>query len=263
MPRYSGVWGLTQQMQANAAGNWPVGAGSQSFTTAGTFTWVAPPGVCSVSVVAVGPGMSCSQAGGGLGWINNYAVVSGSSYSVKVGAAGVSQCHSYFASACTVRGGAGTTGYSAGGTFIGTGGGDGGAGGIMGGGGAGGYNGAGGNGGASQSSGTAGAGGGGGGGGSFYDCACTQAGGGGGGVGLFGQGSNGAGGSCNGNGGGGGSGGVSGTNRSGATGGTGGAYGAGRGNASPGAKGLPSGGAVRIVWPGTTRTFPSTNVGIP
>lgn len=251
-------------MQANAAGNWPVGAGSDSYTTAGTFTWVAPPGVCSVSVVAVGPGMSTCQAGGGLGWINNYAVTSGSSYTVKVGAAGVSSCHSYFVSACTVRGGASTSGNN-GGTYVGTGGGNGGTGGYMGGGGAGGYAGNGGNGGGmSGSSGTAGAGGGGGGGGCYYDGCSQTTGGGGGGVGLFGQGSNGAGGNCNGSGGGGGSGGVSGTNRSGVNAGSGGAYGAGRGRTNPsGSNGLPSGGAVRVVWPGTTRTFPSTNVGSP
>jgi hypothetical protein len=57
---------------------------------------------------------------------------------------------------------------------------------------------------------------------------------------------------------------VSGTNRSGLNAGSGGAYGAGRGRTNPsGSNGLPSGGAVRIVWPGNTRSFPSTCVGAP
>jgi hypothetical protein len=37
---------------------------------------------------------------------------------------------------------------------------------------------------------------------------------------------------------------------------SGGAYGGGRGSGGSGAVG-----AVRIIWPGTTRSFPSTNTG--
>jgi hypothetical protein len=61
----------------------------------GTFTWIAPTGVSSVSAVAIGGGHGGSQqwsygggAGGGLGWKNNITVVPGSSYTVVVGASG-------------------------------------------------------------------------------------------------------------------------------------------------------------------------------
>jgi hypothetical protein len=40
---------------------------------------------------------------------------------------------------------------------------------------------------------------------------------------------------------------------------SGGLYGGGGGGNSTGAMG--AGGAVRIIWPGTTRSFPSTNTG--
>ena len=52
--------------------------GSQSYTTAGTYTWIAPAGVTKVSVVAVGGGSNnfshCNSSGGGgggLGYKNN------------------------------------------------------------------------------------------------------------------------------------------------------------------------------------------------
>jgi hypothetical protein len=84
---------------------------------------------------------------------------------------------------------------------------------------------------------------------------------------LLGAGSSGLGGSAGGGGGGGGSGGCNGANGQlpcggGGT-GIGGLYGGGGPNrywASAG-KSIGAVGAVRIIWPGTTRSFPSTNTG--
>ena len=265
--------------------------GQQAYTTAGTYSWVAPAGVSKVSVVTVGAGGGSTTGapgrgggGGGLGYINDYSVTPGSSYSVVVGASSsnaTGEC-SYFVCTATVKGGGGGgggTGGSAGasgGTYTGTGGGNGGVSvgfscGKGGGGGAGGY------------SGTGGAGGSGG-----YGA------GGGGGVGILGQGSSGAGGttasgsagsSGSGGGGGGGAGsggfqgggtGLGGGGSGGATGGTGtpnpgcgglgGAYGGGAGASRtsgcyPGTAKAGGVGAVRIIWPGNTRTFPSTCTG--
>ena len=67
--------------------------GSQSYTTAGAYSWVAPAGITSVSIVAVGGGgfagknynCCCSWygrnggAGGGLGYKNNLTVTPGNS----------------------------------------------------------------------------------------------------------------------------------------------------------------------------------------
>ena len=81
-------------------------AGSALFTTSGCYTWTAPSGVTSVSIVAVsgGAGGGCSvftQAwscghvcprggdGGGLGYINNLSVTPGTTYHVKVGPGGL------------------------------------------------------------------------------------------------------------------------------------------------------------------------------
>lgn len=236
--------------------------GSQSYTTAGTYTWVAPVGVTKVSVVAVGGG--ARSYGAGLGYKNNYSVTPGNSYTVVVGAGVNTTCgnNSYFVSTCVVKGGKGTSG---GGTYTGDGGGNGGTGGV-GGGGAGGYSGAGGAGAPNCTVGNVGAGGGGGGGGS---ASCPiRSGGGGGGVGLFGQGANGTAGGATGYGticgGGGGSGGGAGglANGFSGNGGAGGNYGGGSGVGCT-ANGTGGVGAVRIVWPGDTRTFPSTNVGLP
>jgi len=113
------------------------------------------------------------------------------------------------------------------------------------------------------------AGGGGGGGageayGANFNGGVGTAGGGGGGVGLYGQGSTGSGGSAGGGGGGGGSGGANGSTGNGGSyggggGGAGGHYYAGNGGqTSPGSG---ASGAVRIVWPGSSRQFPSTDVG--
>jgi hypothetical protein len=65
---------------------------------AGTFSWTAPAGVTSVSVVCVGGGHGGSSqwsygggAGGGLGYKNNITVVPGQTYTVVVGAGGTKQ----------------------------------------------------------------------------------------------------------------------------------------------------------------------------
>jgi len=197
--------------------------GQQAFTTAGSFSWVAPADVSSVAIVAVGRGgtgggtalANCCNGyggggggGGGLGYKNNRAVTPGNSYTVVVGGT-----DSYFCSPSVVKGGGGGNGSvstcapntaSSGiaGTYTGDGGGNGGLGGVNGstqggapannggaGAGAAGYAGNGGNGGRAARGGgiTAGAGGGGGGGGTN-----NNRGSGGGGVGILGQGGNGA-----------------------------------------------------------------------
>ncbi len=250
---------------ASAASNsvTPIAQGQQAFTTAGTFSWVAPASVTSVSVIAVGAGgnggSNIGGAGGALGYKNNITVTPGNSYTVVVAAASSgSGTSSYFINTGTVNapsGGNSSTSQSA--NYTGDGGGRGGSGGAFpngGGGGAGGYSGNGGNGGNGQgSSGSAGSGGGGGGGNGTTDSS-LYLGSGAGGVGLLGQGSSGTGG----DGGTGGSGGANGQPASfGSPSGGGGIYGGGAGGGSTGG----TVGAVRIIWPGTTRQFPSTNTG--
>jgi len=229
--------------------------GQQAYTSPGTYSWTAPAGVTSVSVVCVGSvrqGVTESLGGAGLGYTNNYTVVPGNSYSVVVGSTLGSD--SYFVSTATVKGGG--TSSTTGGTKTGTGGGNGGNGYaydpanyIPGAGGAGGYAGAGGDGGIDFGGGTyvAGNAGAGGGGGGSASSGGTP---GGGGVGILGQGSNGAGGNTGHDTGYGGSGGTSGS------GANGGLYGGGNNWGGTG-----GGGAVRIIWPGNTRSFPSTNTG--
>ena len=151
--------------------------GEQGYYTAGTYTWVCPAGVSSVSAVCIGgggagngTGWSGGGGGGGLGWKNNLSVVEGQSYIVEVGAAGVAGGAnggmSYFRTeGINVYGGGGKNDGSnpnednaRGGVHAGDGGGDGGLGGAYspgsggpgyfgGGGGAGGYSGNGGDGG--------------------------------------------------------------------------------------------------------------------
>lgn len=222
--------------------------GQDAYTTPGTYSWICPPGVTSVSVVCVGAGGSGyagGGGGGGLGWKNNISVTPGESYTVVVGnyvfAGGE---NSYFISDTTVKGGGASLGY--GGNFVGDGGGNGGqayfysSGTTAGGAGAAGYTGNGGNGNFPGVAATSGSGGGGGGG--------TAAGVSGGGVGLLGQGADGPAGGYGGSGG---------TNGSGYVAGI---YGG--GGANPYANiGTGGKGAVRIIWPGTTRQFPSTNTG--
>jgi hypothetical protein len=270
--------------------------GSQSFTTAGTFSFI--PTSPSVSVVAVGGGggggytwSSGGGGGGGLGWKNNIPVTPGTPYTVVVGAGGPSTPNaqnacargstSYFIDTSTVAGyggGQGGGGASSpapgyGGGYTGDGGGRGGNGAWCGswnygGAGAGGYAGA----GADTSSPAASptgiaapAGGGGGGGGWYSSTYGVPAGGG---VGILGQGC--PGGKVNSYyyGGLGGSGGAQGTGGEGSgqsslRGITGGAYGGGGGGSGTSYGGGAGGvGAVRIIW-GAGRAFPTTSVSSP
>jgi len=270
--------------------------GSQSYTTAGSYSWVVPAGVTSVSVLVIGGGggagnSSSGGAGGGLAYRNSITVVPGTSLSVVVGAGGDTTNYTccpcgnggqslFSASGVSTRacGGQnslyGRAGGGPGGTYTG-----GGTGGSTyawgsspykgGGGGAGGFNGCGGA--NTSTNGAAGANGAGGGGpsGTQYCVCCVGGyyggGAGGGGGGVFGQGTTGGGNvlfvnSAYQSGGQAGSGGsygsCGGPNN---TGGAGGAYGGGAGARNA----LGAKGAVRIVWPGNTRTFPSTCVGSP
>lgn len=258
----SGVWNLNDVLTNVKAETWPTAGlslpvGQQEFTTVGTFSWVAPTDVTSISVVLVGAGRqgggTTAGGGGSLGYKNGITVVPGTSYTVEVPAVSTAGSPSSVPTTITIGGttysvgsASGQTGGSRGGSTDG--GGDGGQGGNGtcggGGGGAGGYSG---NGGSGYFHGGAGAqagsGGGGGGGGPSQ--------GGGGGVGLQGEGSSGAAGSPGGGGGsGGGDGGVGNAGNPGnfgGGGGTTGGTGTGRGQ-----------GAVRIIWPGNLRYFPST-----
>jgi len=285
---------------ASAANTTPaLPPGSHLYSTAGTYTWVAPPGLSSVSVVAVGGGASGAGGGGGKGgmlrYVNNISVTPGTGYTVGVGAGGTAAlfqgirngCCSYFLNTSTLLARGGRKPACVGGNYytgaVGTGGCGGGIVGATnegGGSGAGGYSGDGGRGGfhcyygAFSGSGGAGAG------GAPGRTANNVAGGGGGGVGMFGQGANGYVNNrdtCSGAGGGGGSGGTSGQtgysysynacNPTNAHGGYGGNYGGGGGGAC-GYGSYPIGGnggsgAVRVVWPGSSRTFPTTCVGTP
>jgi hypothetical protein len=281
--------------------------GQEEFTVPGTYTWIAPANVTSVSVVCVGagggPAANTSGAsgagGGGLGWKNNISVVTGASYTVVVGAGGARRAtttpgvadaggDSYFIDAATVAGlgGGGARQADAspgnGGGFVGDGGGNGGDGGSRtatsnagGGGGAGGYSGNGGNGGAgdavSGSLAPSGSGGGGGGGGG---CGSADTAGSGGGVGLYGEGPSGSGGANSNGDGAGGFGGSGGGNASEAslTALSGNVYVEDDNLSTPGLFGgggcgadttdreqaIGGGGAVRIIWAGQVRAFPST-----
>ena len=239
-----------------AGGSFGAPPGQQAYTTAGTYSWVAPSGVTKVSAVVVGPAFT--GTGGALAYTNNISVTPGSSYSVKVLSASVFCCsaytRSYFINEATVSAAFGSL-------RTGTGGGNGGASG----GGAGGYSGNGGAGancGCVSTTGTAGSGGGGGGGGLGYIPYVAAWVGAGGGVGLLGQGSNGAGGTGGlcavATGGGGGSGGANGGNSSQSTPGSGGSFGGGAGSNSCVGAGTIGPSAVRIIWPGCARSFPST-----
>lgn len=277
-----GVWTLQEVDEYVRNNSWPIPTFTppttvqEDFTVPGTYTYVAT--VPRASILCIGGGGGGLEGtgaggGGGLGYKNNYPLIIGLSYEVKVGTGGLASVgdDSYFGAPTIVRGGGG--GLPAAGTFTGDGGGIGGIGGTDanggGGGGAGGYAGAGGAG--ANALGTAGsaapAGGGGGGGGN--GSTTRQWGGGGGGVGILGQGVSGVGGAATpapspgitafqGGGGSGGDGGVQ-TLVGGNYGGGGGGAGTGRPGTgiTPGAPG-----AVRIIYSSTlTRTYPSTNTG--
>ena len=239
------------QSSASSASNsitTSVAPGQAVYTT--NTTWTAPAGVTSVSVVAVGPGA------GALAYRNNITVVPGNSYTV-----GGSSFPVYFINTATVSAGRNSTRTGDGGGNSGNSPAP-----YNAGGGAGGYSGSGGN--AATSSGTngtAGSGGGGGGGGRG-----NLSMGAGGGVGLLGEGSSGGAGTQAGvysyGGGGGSGGGTGGTSfNNGDTvsqySGYGGQYGGDVGADGEGGTGGDGGRAIRIIWPGTTRQFPSTNTG--
>jgi hypothetical protein len=132
--------------------------GQEAFIIPGTYSWIAPEGITSVSVVAIGAGATAGQTyyvgggGGGLGYKNNIAVTPGQAYTVVVGAPGLknttsaAQGHggnSWFISTVTVFGGGGYCAFTGptypggttptvggiGGSFVGDGGGNGGNGG--------------------------------------------------------------------------------------------------------------------------------------
>ena len=197
MPNFNGLWTMRQQLKAIGQQAWPASNGQQAFITPGTYTWVAPYNVYSVSVVCVGAGGSGEAnpspvyggGGGGLAYLNNIPVVPGNSYAVVVGnyqLYGDGESSSFNGATIVATGGKSGvfgSGTSAGGTFSGAGvlggtGGQGGRGGNGGGGGAAGYTGNGGAGAATFSdSGSNGAGGGAGGGVSHFipTCCATSA----------------------------------------------------------------------------------------
>jgi hypothetical protein len=244
--------------------------GESTYTTAGTYSWVAPSGVTEVSIITVDGGSSGGRGGTGgyttggrggtLKYENNITVVPGNSYSLTVGDGGLRGYSSLsgdlggdttmtsLTSTMVIGGFGGSVGNGSD-TF---GGGGSGAGGYSGNGGHGAY------GGGQGATGANGSGGGGGGGG--YNSAGSGSGGGG--VGLFGQGSNGAGGDGSGAGnqavaGKGGSGGNDGINDAQGTHGGDGGINGGGGGAGYGSGGGGGGtGAVRIMW-GTGRSFPT------
>lgn len=259
----------------------PFVTGQTAYTTAGTYSFVVPTGVTSVSMVTVGGGGgggwpygAGGGGGGALAYVNNVAVTPGATIAVTVGAGGSGATSQFsagypggfsqvvYSGTTRARANGGAGGYQGvpGGTVAAGTGGSGGSGGYGqepggGGGGAGGYSGNGGNGGNVYGSGpTNGAGGGGNGGGAgYYNEQCWGSG-----CGSFYVkdwygGANGGGVS------------ILGLNASCANYG----YGAGGGGAFeayfqpyvqfPGGPG--GGGAVRIIYPGSLRSFPSTNAG--
>jgi hypothetical protein len=126
--------GIMMQFAAGSYGPTVTPAGQQTFTTPGSFSWIAPTGVTSVSVVCVGGGGGGSGdgfggGGGGLGYKNNISVTPGDSYTVRVGSRGIggqngtSGDESYFINDTTVNGkpGRGQNNSGAGGSFIGDG----------------------------------------------------------------------------------------------------------------------------------------------
>jgi hypothetical protein len=268
------------------------------WSTPGTYQWVCPAGVTSISIVCVGAGANGQASGVGLGggggalsYKNNVAVTPGQTYTVTVPAGNSGTTAAFQIQGSTILCSAGSANGATGGVKgVGDGGGNGGAGNagtLSGGGGAGGYSGTGGAGGYEYSTApTAGAGGGGAGGGSMF--INNSGGGGGGGVGIFGLGPSGQPGAAPGpwntsygyagSGGGGGSYGANGEvghfagtgyptgydSKGGDGGWPGGGGGAAAQIQSPqswGAPGLGAGGVVRIMLNGATSQFPSTNVG--
>jgi hypothetical protein len=264
--------------------------GQDAYTSAGTFSWVAPAGITSISVVAVGSGAKAygavSGGGGALRYVNAIATTPGETLTlvVPVSAQNTSAYTTLKRSSTVLvsaESGNGAIGGGKNGTpGIGTGGLGGSGANYAGAGGAAGYSGDGGNGNTTAgAAGGAGSGGGGGAGGTYSGGYSGPPGGGGGGVGLLGEGASGAGGAggvSNGTaipnftsptgGGKGGSGGANGQTTAGynpnGTLGAGGNYGGGAGGEGGNSANIQGGkGAIRIIWPGADRSFPSTNTG--
>jgi len=286
-----------QQMLLGSGGGGPEPPGQVVFDTPGTTTWTVPNGVTSVSVVCIGAGNAGGESsglhpggGGALAYGNNIATTPGATINLQVGEMTHTNEDTWFSASNVLQaegGDAGTGNAAASGSYL-TGGNSGGARGSGyaswgnkyggGGGGAGGYTGAGGKGGdATSGAGNAGAGDAAGGGGSSNVTGGSDgaAGGGGGGSGLFGTQGNASNGNARTTAGAGGS-------QSGAIVGSGGkagqggdgqgsvghntqsynprAYGGGAGSKSSGTghvTWVAAGGAIRIIWPGDTRSFPS------
>lgn len=114
--------------------------GTAEFLTPGTFQWIVPENVYSVSVVCIGGGSGgigstdlastgYSGGGGGLGYRNNIAVQPGEKYTVVVGAGGAGGTgpqsygsaggDSYFISPNLVKGGGATASYAGDNTGVG------------------------------------------------------------------------------------------------------------------------------------------------
>jgi len=108
----SGTLGINS-VDSNRIHGTPI-AGGALFTTVGSHTWVAPPGVTSVCVVCIGGGgggmyynspsagdtFAMSGGGGGaLAYLNDYPVVPGQSYTVVVGAGGSAGAYPSFSTA--------------------------------------------------------------------------------------------------------------------------------------------------------------------
>lgn len=270
-------------------------SGQIAYTVPGTYSFVVPAGVTSISVLGIGGGAGGAAgtsasggnggAGGGLAYRNNIAVTPGETLNLHVGAGGPQNANnpeggstSLYRGSATLANAllnvqpaqqpAGNTTNALGAVQTYFGGGDGGYGNTNGGGGGGGaagYTGRGGNGGSptgntNTGNGNNGLGGGAGGGRGTGGTAGGRSGAG---VGIMGLGASGAGGVWNApaQGGSGGENATSGNGASGVAGryGGGGA-GGGRDGYSPIEPGPGAGGAMRIIWPGDTRQFPSTNV---
>lgn len=87
-------------------------SGEVLYEIPGTYNWVCPPGVTSVSVVAIGGGgmgayfyndaASCTGGGGGgLGYVNNFSVIPGVGYTVVVGRGSTTSTTSYTSTGIT------------------------------------------------------------------------------------------------------------------------------------------------------------------
>lgn len=246
------------------------GTGQVEYTIPGTYFWMCPAGVTSISVVCIGGGARGGEGtdisgangggGGGRAYYNVFVVVPGNTYEVLVGAGGTAETprggdSSFNVSTCIAYGGDGSGG--GGGISLYpewvSQGGNGGSNpladyGGSGGGGAAGYS-PGGNGAGATSAATPGQLGGGGGGGSGLnntDCGGAN----GGGAGLVGDAPDGAAGTS------------SDTAPTAGGNGSNGNFGYGGGGSGHATTGEPAkdggSGAVRIIWPGNTRYFPNT-----